>query len=160
MPDQLLFWEDFTLGRTWQIERPNAVTHDEIIDFACEFDPLQMHVDAEQALNSPLGLHCASGVHTLGMAQRMLCDVLLLKTHLVVGGRIDGFVMLSPVTPGSRLKLSTKVIGSKPHRRKKDQGWVTLEVKVSTADLKTVLVYEMSVLIMRNMHDIQEFCPS
>jgi acyl dehydratase len=144
-----LFWEDFTPGRTWKATKPLPITSEQIIAFAAEYDPLDIHIDPDLARSSPLGVHCASGVQTFGIAQRLMCDALLLQTNVVAGGKIDGFRMVAPVVPGDILKLSVQVVQSLIHAGNHERGWVVFKVEVATTGGKTVLAYEVTVLILR-----------
>jgi len=144
-----LFWEDFTPGRTWTAKQSVPITTKQIIAFAAEYDPLDIHIDPDLARSSPLGVHCASGVQTFGISQRLMCDALLLQTNVVAGGKIDGFRMVTPVVPGDVLKLSAQVVRSFIHAGNHERGWVVFKVDVATAGGNTVLVYEVTVLILR-----------
>jgi acyl dehydratase len=147
--EKTLFWEDFTPGRGWTAEQPAPITKEQIIAFAAEYDPLDMHIDPDLARSSPLGVHCASAVQTFGIAQRLLCEALLLQTAVVAGGKIDAFRLTAPVVPGDRLKLHAQVIRSSPHTKNHYRGWIEFKVGVTTTGAKTVLVYEVTVLILR-----------
>jgi acyl dehydratase len=144
-----LFWEDFTLGRIWIAKQPVPITTEQIIAFAAEYDPLDIHIDPDLARSSPLGVHCASGVQTFGISQRLMCDALLLQTNVVAGVKIDGFRMVAPVVPGDTLKLSIHVVRSLIHAENHGRGWVVFKIDVATTEGKTVLVYEVAVLILR-----------
>ena len=78
-----------------------------------------------------------------------MCDALLLQTNVVAGGKIDGFRMVAPVVPGDILKLSAQVVRSLIHAGNHERGWVVFKVDVATTAGKTVLVYEVTVLILR-----------
>ncbi|MBA1215882.1 MaoC/PaaZ C-terminal domain-containing protein [Pseudomonas sp. BO3-4] len=148
MNDKIYGWEDFSNGQTWQNQRSMALQQDEIIAFAKKFDPLIVHTDPELALNEPLGMHCASGVHTFALSQRMLCDALFTRTKVVAGHRIDCFVMRKPVVAGDVLSITAEVLETKAHHRREDCGWVTFTVKVYVEGV-TVLSYDVTVLIGR-----------
>ena len=149
MAEKTLYWEDLTLGRTWTARQSAPITTQQIIAFAAEYDPLDMHMDPDLARASPLGVHCASGIQTFAISQRLMCDALLLQTHVVAGGKIDGVRMVAPVVAGDRLELTTHVVRSEPHTRDPGRGWVTFKVEVATAEGKTVLLYEVTVLVLR-----------
>ncbi|MBV7523522.1 bifunctional aldehyde dehydrogenase/enoyl-CoA hydratase [compost metagenome] len=149
MAEKELYWEDLTPGRTWTAKQSVPITTEQIIAFAAEYDPLDIHIDPDLARSSPLGVHCASGVQTFGISQRLMCDALLLQTNVVAGGKIDGFRMVAPVIPGDILKLSAQVVRSLIHAENHDRGWVVFKIDVATTRGKTVLVYEVAVLILR-----------
>ena len=149
MAEKTLYWEDLTLNRTWTARQSAPITTQQIIAFAAEYDPLDMHMDPDLARDSPLGVHCASGIQTFAISQRLMCDALLLQTHVVAGGKIDGVRMVAPVMAGDRLELSTQVVRSLPHTRNPERGWTVFKVEVATAEGKIVLVYEVTILVLR-----------
>ncbi|MFW0756319.1 MaoC/PaaZ C-terminal domain-containing protein [Pseudomonas sp. H11T01] len=151
MTNKELYWEDLTLGRTWTATKSVPITSEQIIAFAAEYDPLDIHIDPDLARSSPLGVHCASGVQTFGISQQLMCEALLLQTNVVAGGKIDGFRMVAPVVPGDILKLSAQVVRSLIHAENHERGWVVFKVDVATTGGKTVLVYEVTVLILRRV---------
>lgn len=149
MKSKTLYWEDFTPGAIWGVARSEPVDRMSIITFAREFDPLDIHTDLELANQTPLGIHCASGIHTLAMAQRMLCDAVLSQSNIIVGGRIDNLIMISPVQHGDMLRLFVRARDRKSHSRSADRGWVSLSVCVSKNEALDVMTYETSVLMCK-----------
>lgn len=143
-----LSWEDFRVGRTW-IHGYRTVTEAEIVSFAQQYDPLDIHVDPVQARESPLGVFCASGIHTLAIAQRLLCEAILLHSRVVAGGGIDEVRMRVPVVPGDGLRVRVRVGKAWPHARKTECAWIVLLVDVLRHDGRVVLDYRLTVLIQR-----------
>ncbi|NMG49302.1 hypothetical protein GO613_14480 [Azoarcus communis] len=143
-----LSWEDFRVGRTW-IHGYRTVTEAEIVSFARQYDPLEIHVDPVQARESPLGVFCASGIHTLAIAQRLLCEAILLHTRVVAGGGIDKLRMRVPVVPGDSLRIRVRVGDAWPHARKPESAWIVLLVDLLRQDERVVLDYRLTVLIQR-----------
>lgn len=143
-----LSWEDFTVGRTWR-HGHCIVTEADIVSFARQYDPLEIHVDPVLARESPLGVFCASGIHTLAIAQRLLCEALLLRTRLVAGGGIDEVRMRAPVVPGDRLQVRIRVEKGWPHPGKPQCAWIALLVDVLRHDECVVLDYRLTVLVQR-----------
>lgn len=143
-----LFWDDLNVGRSWEFGS-YTVTSDEIVEFARRYDPFPMHVDPDTAVNTPLGVFCASGIHTFGMTQKMLFDNLLVRTRLIAGAEIQRFVMLKPVVPGDVLKVRVEVISREPHARRKNAGWVELHCATIRADGAKVLQFEPRILFER-----------
>jgi acyl dehydratase len=80
-----------------------TVTQEEIVAFARQWDPQLLHVDRQWAEASPLGGLIASGVHTMGILQRMTVDTVLSTFAYALGRRITGFRMPRPVRPGDTL---------------------------------------------------------
>jgi len=144
----MLSWEDFSVGRAWS-HGCHTVTEAEIIAFAKQHDPLAMHLGPELACETPLGIFCASGIHTLAIAQRCLCDVLLKDTHVVAGREIDKLRMLAPVVPEDKLQVRIQVARTWLHPRKPAYGWVTLVVKVLRNNDFIVMDYQLTILVLR-----------
>lgn len=144
----LLLWDDFTPGQAWVFgEYP--VTEAEIIDFATRYDPLPMHLDRDTARDTPLGVFCASGIHTFGMTQKLLVDNLYIRCHLIAGGELKSFRLHRPVLPGDRLSVAIRVEDVAPHSRRLDAGWIDFNVLARNASGETVLEYDVRVLFGR-----------
>lgn len=147
-----LCWEDFSVGSVWT-HGPYLITQEEIIEFAKKYDPLEIHTSPERAKHSPLGIFCASGVHTFGIAQRLLCDAILLQTNVVAGGGVDGLRMRLPVIPGDRLYLKVTVVSAQSHRTKPRNGWIEFYIEIPREDDEVVLEYKLTVLLQRAKSD-------
>lgn len=143
-----LCWEDFAPGRAWSFGN-YSVTAQEIMEFARRYDPMPMHVDPDLALKTPLGMFCASGVHTFAMTQKMAFDHLYSRARLIAGAEVRHFVMRRPVVPGDVLSARTEVVGREAHRLRADAGWVDFRVTTSRADARTVLEYDTRILFER-----------
>jgi acyl dehydratase len=146
-----LSWEDFHVGRTWT-HGYQTVTEADIVSFARQYDPLAIHVDPALARESPLGVFCASGIHTLAIAQRLLCEAILLHTRLVAGGGIDEVRMRVPVVPGDSLGVRIRVGDAWPHARRTECAWIVFLIDVLRHDERVVLDYRLTVLIQRAKH--------
>lgn len=66
----MLFAEDLPVGELLQLGS-EWVTRDEITTVATQWDPLPIHVDGVFAAATPFGDVIGSGVHTLGIFQRL-----------------------------------------------------------------------------------------
>lgn len=117
------YWEDFTPG--WQYEsEPRAITAQEIKDFAREFDPQSYHTDEAAAESSPFGGLIASGLHTFGIAMRLMCDGYLLESACIGSPGLDGLRWLKPVRPGDALRLRSTVLEQNPSQSNPARGTV------------------------------------
>ncbi len=146
--DDLLYWEDMNPGASWRFGS-YPVTSGEIVEFAKRYDPLPMHIDPEHARETPLGVFCASGVHTLGMTQKLLCDNLYGRTALIAGGEIRDFLMRRPVVPGDVLCVHAQVEARFGHIRRPDAGWVEIHAETLRADDVKVLEFTARILFAR-----------
>lgn len=143
-----LFWEDFTPGQS-RTFGDYLMTEDEIIDFATRYDPLPMHLGPETAKDSPLGVFCASGIHTFATTQRMLADNLYRHCRLIAGGLLQDFRLERPVLPGDRISVKHTALSAKAHTRRGDAGWLDFRVETHRADGVRVMQYETRILFER-----------
>lgn len=96
MQDQILYWEDFRIGEEVQFG-PYAVTREEILEFAREYDPQPNHTDEAAASASLLGGLSASGWHTMAMALNLIYKGLTLKSAFVGDAGIEELRWQRPV---------------------------------------------------------------
>ena len=146
--EDLLFWEDMNPGASWRFGS-YPVTVGEIVEFAKRYDPLPMHIDPDRARETPLGVFCASGVHTLGMTQKLLCDNLYGRTALIAGGEIRDFLMRRPVVPCDVLSVHAQVEARSAHLKRQDAGWVEIHAETLRADGIKVLEFTARILFAR-----------
>lgn len=123
------------------------MTEAEIMSFSALYDPLPMHLDPALARDTPLGVFCASGIHTLAIGQRFLCDAFLKNTHVIAGVGIDRVRMRVPVVPGDILQIRVVVAHTWPHSRRRDCAWVKLQIEIWRPDEAIVMDYELVVLV-------------
>jgi len=146
--DELLYWEDMEPGKSWRFGS-YAVTTEEIVEFAERYDPLPMHLDPIRARETPLGVFCASGIHTMGITQRLLCDNLYGRTALIAGGEIRDFLMRRPVVPGDVLSVHASVDARTAHVKRHDAGWVEIHAETFRTDDTKVLEFKARILFAR-----------
>jgi acyl dehydratase len=99
--------EDLIVGTTEQLG-DWTVTREEIIAFATTWDPLPFHIDEELAARTTMGGLIASGVHTLGILQRLTVDGVWSDFAQVIGRSMGDMRMLQPVRPGDTLNGSVE----------------------------------------------------
>lgn len=116
-------FEDFHVGETIDLGA-KAVSREEIIAFAREFDPQPFHLDDEAARHTLLGGLAASGWHTCSIFMRLLADNLLNHSTSEGSPGIETLKWLRPVRPGDTLHLTAKVLETKPSRSKPSRGAV------------------------------------
>lgn len=143
-----IFWDDFTEGRTFDYGE-YRVTAAEIMDFGKKYDPLPHHVDEAAAKETTLGVLCASGIHAVGMAQKMLCDNLFNRSSLIAGRGLEQMQMHSPIVPGDCLRVAFTVEKATPHPHKPDRGWVDFSGRLYRADNSTAMSYKTAILFLR-----------
>jgi acyl dehydratase len=135
---ELLHFEDFTVGRIFACG-PYAVTKEEILEFAREFDPQPHHLDEDAANKSMLKGLSASGFHVCAMTMRMFADGVILKTANRGGAGVREVRWMKPVRPGDVLRLDVEVADAKPSASK-PVGFVTFDCRVFNQREQVALV--------------------
>ena len=117
-------WEDFAPGQVRE-HGARALTEEEIVAFASQWDPQRYHVDPEAAKATPFGGLIASGWQSCCVAMRMMCDAYLNESSCVGSPGIDELRFLRPVRPGDVLRFRATVLESTPSKTKANRGTVT-----------------------------------
>jgi acyl dehydratase len=118
-------YEDFEEGASVPLGS-KAVTAEEIIEFASEFDFQPMHLDEEAGKASILGGLSASGWHTCCMFMRMLCDGVLLDSTSQGSPGIDFAKWKKPVLAGDTLTGKCTVLAKRMSKSRPGVGFVTI----------------------------------
>jgi len=117
------YFEDFAPGQDIDLGT-RAVTEEEIVAFAREYDPQPFHVDRDAAAHSIYGGVIASGWHTCGMMMRMVVDNLLNRSASMGSPGLDGVRWLAPVRAGDTLNVRYQTVQVKASASKPDRGVV------------------------------------
>jgi len=115
------YWEDFKPGAV-AVYGPRLVTREEIIAFAAEFDPQPMHLDETAASATLLGGLAASGWHVSSLLMRLMADGFILDSSSMGGPGVDEMRWLSPLRPGTRIRLRATVVESRPSNSRPEMG--------------------------------------
>lgn len=129
--DSVLYAEDLAEGDEFDLGE-FLVTEDDILAFAEKWDPLDFHTDAELAVSSPLGVLCASGIHTQAIMQRLSARTFHRSLAIVAGRAMHGMRLRAPVTAGMRLQGRTQIIGIR--HRSNGRAVVTVRSTLSSGD--------------------------
>jgi acyl dehydratase len=127
-------FEDLTVGEAIDCGT-TTVTQEEVLDFAAEFDPLDIHADPEAAADSPFGGLIASGIHTFALTQPLVVESFYGDSDLVAARRIEDLRLPAPVRPGDTLHVELEILGTDISERGK--GLVTTR-RTATVDGDTV----------------------
>ncbi len=119
-------YEDLAPGLTLPLG-PRAVSKEEILDFAREYDPQPFHLDEAAGKASPLGGLAASGWHTLSLLMRMMCDSYLNDSTSQGAPGVEFNRWKKPVLAGDVLSGFTTVIERRTLRSRPGIGLVTLQ---------------------------------
>ena len=131
------FFEDYEVGATY-VCGSFTLTEEEIIAFACLYDPQAMHTDRRLAAEGPFGGLIASGWHTIGRAMRLLVDEFLPHNGLAAPG-IDELRWPRPVLPNDTLTVQVTVRSARRSRGKPDRGLLHTLLEVLNQHNEVVL---------------------
>jgi acyl dehydratase len=120
-----LFFEDFTVGRTFRTPGV-TLTKGEVIDFALTYDTQPFHIDEEAARHTLYGGLIASGFQVLGLTFRMFLMTGAIKDCSLGGYGIDELRWHVPVRPGDTIRAEVEVVEQKPSASKPDRGQVKM----------------------------------
>jgi len=136
MPD--LTFDDFAPGQVVELGSV-AVSEEEIVAFARQFDPQPFHVDPEAAKESVFGGLIASGWHTGAVWMRLYVDSLLGGAASMGSPGIEELRWLAPVRPGDVLSGRLTVLETTPSERRPDRGTVRIRGEMVNQEGVTVL---------------------
>ncbi len=142
----LLCFEDFAPGSVHEYGA-YAVTAEEIMAFARDYDPQYFHLDPEAAKASLLGGLCASGWHTAGMLMRMNCDGFLHRSASMGGPGIESIEWKKPVFPGDVLSVRSTCRGARRSRSRPGMGLVDFAFEVLNQRRETVMVQVNTIMM-------------
>jgi acyl dehydratase len=119
------WFDDFELGMRFKGGEV-AVTEQDIIRFASEFDPQPMHLDDEAARKTLFNGLAASGWHTAAMAMAMAVKLRPFGPHPLIGLGVDELRWMMPVRAGDVLHIEGELVELTPSRTK-PQGIVKIK---------------------------------
>ncbi|MEW6449406.1 MAG: MaoC family dehydratase [Pseudomonadota bacterium] len=140
-----LHWEDFVEGQVNEYG-PRHVTHDEIVEFAREFDPQPFHLDDEAAKKTMFGGLAASGWHTCCLFMRMIADGFVNNSASMGAPGVDEVKWLMPVRPGDDLTLRATVLDTRASKSRPDMGFVRFKFEMLNASGAVVMILESSLM--------------
>jgi acyl dehydratase len=144
----LLYFEDFAVGRIFECGS-YAVTKEEILDFAREFDPQPHHLDEEAAKHSMLGGLAASGWQVCAMTMRMFADRMLPLMAARGGSGSREARWMKPVRPGDILRVEAAVVDTRQSRSRADVGHVEFECRVFNRKEQVAVVFMTPIVAAR-----------
>ena len=141
-------FEDFAPGMTIMLG-PVAVSKEEIIAFATEFDPQPFHIDEIAARDSFVGTLVASGWHTCALNMQMFAQGLLLDSSGMGAPGIDTLRWLLPVKPGDTLRSRLTVTETRESKRRPHTGLVKTQFEVTNQRDEVVMTQSNWVIFGR-----------
>ncbi|MBB4002399.1 MaoC family dehydratase [Aurantimonas endophytica] len=140
-------YEDFTEGLELPLG-PYAVTREEVLEFAREFDPQPFHLDEEAARDSLLGGLSASGWHTCAMMMRMMADSYVLDSSSQGSPGVDYVKWLRPVQPGDVLTGTARVESRRLSAKRPAMGLAKIITVLRNQRDEAVLESEYTLLLL------------
>ncbi|MBK8457317.1 MAG: MaoC family dehydratase [Phyllobacteriaceae bacterium] len=143
-------WEDMPPGSVIPLAS-RAVTAEEIIEFAAEFDPQPFHLDEAAGKASILGGLAASGWHTCSMLMRMMCDAFLLDSTSQGAPGVDHVNWRKPVLAGDTLNGAVTVLDRRRSKSRPEIGLVTCVAEMRNQRGETVIdLKNTGMFLLRN----------
>jgi acyl dehydratase len=153
MPSPMIYFEDLVVGAETEFGS-YAVTREEVLEFARNYDPQPFHLSDEEAAKTHFGRLSASGWHTCAMTMAVLARWSVAHQQAGLGSPgIDGLRWRKPVYPGDTLHVRGKIVDKTPSRSRPEMGSYRTETVVSNQDGATVMTYTSIVLIRRREGD-------
>lgn len=141
MAELKYYYEDMHPGREFAYA-PRQVKPEEIIDFASEFDPQEMHLSEQGGKDSILGGLAASGWHSCAMMMRMFVDSLLKDAASEGAPGIDKVEWRRPVLAGDTLSGHSRILERRELKSRPGVGMVRLRHEVFNQRGELVLSVE------------------
>ncbi|MDJ0958317.1 MAG: MaoC/PaaZ C-terminal domain-containing protein [Arenicellales bacterium] len=140
------YFEDFEDGFVFHFEVP-ALTKEEIISFARNYDPQRFHVDAVEAEKTHFGGLVASGFQTQLLCFQPFCRQVLNSSFAVGAPGIDELKWLRPWYPGEKLKGSVQLVKKRKSTSRNDRGYLEFLLQAGV-DKSPVFSMLWTVIIM------------
>jgi len=145
------FYEDLVVGVSHRFGA-RAVTREEVIAFASQYDPQPFHLDDAAAAQTHFGRLSASGWHTCAMVMAMLVERHQHTGHQGLGSPgVDELRWLRPVYPGDTLSVETEILEKRRSASKPDRGIFRTATRVFNQD--GVMVMSMTSRAMVRTRD-------
>ncbi|HUE62198.1 MAG TPA: MaoC family dehydratase [Chthoniobacterales bacterium] len=140
-------FEDLKAGDRFKSET-YAVSEEQLISFAREFDPQPFHLDAAVADQTMFKGLIASGWHTAAITMRLFVQTLNFAEG-AIGLGVDELRWPNAVRPGDRLQVETEIIDLRVSRSKPGHGVVRLRNVTTNQRGEVVQTMMASALVSR-----------
>src|SRR6266481_3432820 len=118
------YFEDLKAGGRFKSET-YAVSEEQLISFAREFDPQPFHLDAAVADQTMFKGLIASGWHTAAITMRLFVQTLNFAEG-AIGLGVDELRWPNPVRPDDALQVETEIVDLRESRSKPCHGIIRL----------------------------------
>lgn len=140
------YFEDLAVGERFETAEV-AVTAEDIVAFARDYDPQPVHLDAEAARDSIFHGLAASGWHTAALTMRLMVAARFLGDTPLVGLGVEDLRWPRAVRPGDRLRAAIEVLERKESRSKPGLGLVRIRTTTVNQHGETVLVMISTIVL-------------
>ncbi|KKD03171.1 MaoC family dehydratase [Streptomyces sp. WM6386] len=148
-PIQERYFEDYVPGSVY-VYGSITVSEQDILQFAGDFDPQDIHKSPEAAADGPFKGLIASGWHTAALMMRMYADHYVSKVASLASPGVDELRWVRPVRPGDCLSIRTTVQQARVSRSKPDRGLVHTRIEVlNQRDEPVLTMTAMNILLRR-----------
>lgn len=137
----MIFHEDLRVGQQFRTPE-HAMTEQEIVAFARQYDPQPFHTDAERAKASFFGRLVASGWHTAAVSMGLMVHGDMELDGGVIGSGVENLRWPQPVVPGDILHVEMQVV-EKPDRPSRT-GRGRVKLLCQTKNQRGEIVQEMT----------------
>jgi acyl dehydratase len=141
------YFEDLKQGDRFKSET-YAVTEEQIISFAREFDPQPFHLDRAVARQTMFKGFIASGWHTAAITMRLFVQTLNFAEG-VIGLGVDELRWPNAVKPGDALEVETEILDLRESRSKPSHGIVRIRNITQNQRGEVVQTMAASTLVLR-----------
>lgn len=142
-----LYFEDFTLGRSFLSPAPRTVSDKTVRDFAeVSGDKNRLHLDEDFARSSPFGGRIAHGLLGLSIASGLLHELGIIAETVVAFAALD-WKFKGPILIGDAISMRMAVVKARPHGP--DKGLVLLEAELKNQDGKLIQAGSWSLWVKR-----------
>lgn len=135
----MIAYEDFKPGEVTTFGA-YAVSREEILDYAREFDPQPFHLDEAAGAASMLGGLSASGWHSCAILMRLCCDQFVLGSTSMGGPGVEEVKWIRPVRPGDVLSVRCEILDARTSRSRPDIGIVRFRLELINQRGETCLL--------------------
>ncbi|MDP6428316.1 MAG: MaoC family dehydratase [Rhodospirillales bacterium] len=137
-PDHDRYFEDYISGAVHLLGEFKIV-EDEMLAYAREFDPQEIHIDREKAAEGPFQGLIASGWYTGALMMRIFARNFLSNVSSRASPGIDGLRWLAPVRADDVLRVRVSILETRRSASKPDRGIVKSLIEVINQDDQLVM---------------------
>jgi len=137
-PDRERYFEDYVEGSTYELGKIR-INREEMIEYAKQFDPQDMHIDEAKANAGPFKGLIASGWFTGSVFTRLYSVHYLSNVSSMASPGFDDLKWNAPVRAGDLLKCCVMIKEVKRSRSKPDRGIVKTFCEIVNQDEVVVM---------------------